>query len=54
MDKAEFLAMVERMAQQYGIVMEREELRAAAVRFEARHPGRTPRVVRQFIASLKM
>ncbi|SBW09932.1 conserved hypothetical protein [uncultured Eubacteriales bacterium] len=54
MDKAEFLAMVERMAQQYGITMEREELRAAAVRFEARHPGRTPRVVRQFIASLKM
>lgn len=54
MDKAEFLAMVERMAEQYGITIEREELRAAAVRFEARHPGRTPRVVRQFIASLKM
>lgn len=54
MDKAEFLAMVETMAAQYGITMEREALRTAAVRFEARHPGRTPRVVRQFIASLNM
>lgn len=54
MDKAEFLAMVERMASQCGITMERDELRAAAVKFEARHPGRTPRVVRQFIASLSM
>ena len=31
-----------------------EELRAKAVAFEARHPGRTPRVARQFIASLSM
>lgn len=52
MDKAEFLAMVETMAAQYGITMEREALHAEAVKFEARHPGRTPRVVRQFIASL--
>lgn len=54
LDKVEFLAMAETMAAQYGIQMEKEELRAAAVKFEARHPGRTPRVVRQFIASLKM
>lgn len=54
LDKAKFLAMAETMAGQYGIAMDREELRAAAVKFEARHPGRTPRVVRQFIASLKM
>lgn len=54
LDKAEFLAMAETMAAQYGICMDREALRAAAVKFEARHPGRTPRVLRQFIASLKM
>ncbi len=52
MDKVEFLAMVERMAEQYGIAMEQPDLHAAALRFEARHPGRTPRVARQFIASL--
>ena len=54
LDKREFLDMAETMARQRGIAMEPEALRAAAVRFEARHPGRTPRVLRQFIASLKM
>lgn len=54
MDKAGFLDMVEQMAAQYGIDMAAEELRAKAVAFEARHPGRTPRVARQFIASLSM
>ncbi len=54
MDKADFLAMAEQMAAQHGIALDKEALRAEAVKFEARHPGRTPRVVRQFIASLKM
>ena len=54
MDKAGFLDMVEQMAAQYGIDMAAEELRAKAVAFEERHPGRTPRVARQFIASLSM
>lgn len=53
LDKNEFLAMAERMAEQCGLKMERETLRAEAVKFEARHPGRTPRTVRQFIASLR-
>ncbi len=54
MDKAEFLTMVETMAAQYGIEMEQEALHAAAVKFEARHPGRTPRAARQFISSLNV
>lgn len=54
MDKAGFLDMVEKMAAQSGVEMDRDQLRAKAVAFEARHPGRTPRVARQFIASLSM
>ena len=54
MDKAGFLDMVEKMAAQHGVKMDPETLRAKAVAFEARHPGRTPRVARQFIASLSM
>ena len=54
MDKAEFFAMAETMAAQHGIEIAREDLRTAAMKFEARHPGRTPRTVRQFIASLSI
>lgn len=54
LNKAEFLDTVDRMAEQYGIEMDREELHAEAVKFEVRHPGKTPRTARQFIASLKM
>ena len=53
-NKAEFLDMVERMAGLYGVTMDRDALRAEAVKFEMHHPGRTPRTARQFIASLSM
>ena len=46
--------MVERMAGLYGVTMDRDALRAEAVKFEMHHPGRTPRTARQFIASLSM
>lgn len=52
MSKSEYLNMVERMANYYNIIMEREQLHAEAVKWEMHHPGRTPRVVRQFIANL--
>ena len=54
MTKPEYLDMVEAMAAQAGITMEREALRAEAVKWEMHHPGRTPRIVRQFIASLSV
>ena len=54
MGKKEYLEMVDRMAEYYGINMEREALHAEAVKWEMHHPGRTPRVVRQFIASLRV
>ena len=54
LSKAEYLDMVEAMAARAGIAMDREELRAEAVKWEMHHPGRTPRIVRQFIASLAM
>ena len=54
MSKAEYLDMVDRMAEYHGIQMDRETLHAEAVKWEMHHPGRTPRVVRQFIASLHL
>ena len=54
MGKKEYLEMVDRMAADYGVEMEQETLHAEAVKWEMHHPGRTPRVVRQFIASLRV
>ena len=53
LNKPEFLKLVDGLAQLEGIEMDSEELHAQAVRWEARHPGRTPRTARQFIAGLK-
>ena len=50
--KAEYLSLVERLAAQADIQMPQEELFARAVRWDARHPGRSPRTAQQFIASL--
>ena len=54
MGKKEYLEMVDRMAAYYGVEMEQETPHAEAVKWEMHHPGRTPRVVRQFIASLRV
>ena len=54
LNKADFLDMVERMAALYGVELERETLRAEAVKWEMHHPGRTPRTAKQFIAGLKL
>ena len=52
MNKVGYLALVEHLARQAGIEMEKAELHAQAMTWEIRHSGRTPRVARQFIASL--
>jgi len=52
LNQGEFLDLVERMAEGAGIRMDRARLRSEAVRWEMRHPGRTPRTAKQFIASL--
>ena len=52
MNKAGYLALVEHLAKQAGIEMEKADLHAQAMTWEIRHSGRTPRVARQFIASL--
>ncbi len=54
MNKVSFLALVEHLAKQAGIEMPKEELHSKAMTWEIRHAGRTPRVARQFIASLHM
>lgn len=54
LNKAEFLTLVEGMAELSGIQMEQQELRAKAVMWEMHRPGRTPRTAKQFIASLKL
>lgn len=53
LNKAEFLALVDGLAAMEGVEMDAEQLHAEAVKWEARHPGRTPRTARQFIAGLK-
>jgi hypothetical protein len=52
MNKAGYLALVDHLAAQAGISMDREVLHAQAMTWEIRHAGRTPRVARQFVASL--
>lgn len=52
MNKAGYLALVDYLAQQAGITLPPEALHAQAMTWEIRHSGRTPRVARQFIASL--
>lgn len=50
--KGEYLELVERLASQAGLDIPREELHAQAIRWDVRHPGRSPRTAQQFIASL--
>ena len=54
LNKAEFLSLVDRMAQLRGVEQEPESLHAAAIAWEMHHPGRTPRTATQFIHSLKL
>lgn len=46
----EFYQMVADLAKTYGLCLEPEELKERAKQWELRHPGRTPRIARQFIA----
>ncbi|MEA4955461.1 MAG: ATP-binding protein [Pseudoflavonifractor sp.] len=52
MNRDSYLALVDYLAGQADIRVETEELHAKAMTWEIRHSGRTPRVARQFIASL--
>ena len=52
MNKREYLALIDHLAGLYQVEMDREFLHARAMEWEIRHAGRTPRVARQFIASL--
>ena len=50
--KAEFLALVDLLADQHDVKLEREELHARAVAWERFHGAQTPRTALQFILSL--
>lgn len=52
MNKAGYLALVDHLAKQAGIDLDPQQLHTQAMTWEIRHVGRTPRVARQFIASL--
>ena len=54
LSKAEFLDLVQSLADQRGLAMDREELRRRAIQWDMRFPSRTPRGARQFLASLQM
>lgn len=52
LNKTEFLALVDMLADRRGIAMEREELHRQAVAWERLHTAQTPRSALQFIMSL--
>ncbi len=54
MNRDGYLALVDHLADQAGVKMDRGQLHAQAMTWEIRHSGRTPRVARQFIASLNL
>ena len=54
MNKTDYLALVDHLAAQAGVSMDPEILHAQAMTWEIRHAGRTPRVARQFVASLNV
>lgn len=52
MNKADYLALVDHLAARAGVDIPADQLHAQAMTWEIRHAGRTPRVARQFVASL--
>ena len=52
MNKADYLALVDHLAARAGVDIPADRLHAQAMTWEIRHAGRTPRVARQFVASL--
>lgn len=52
MNKADYLALVDHLAAQAGLDIPADRLHTQAMTWEIRHAGRTPRVARQFVASL--
>ncbi len=53
LDKAKFLDLVECMAREDGLDLDREILHARALEWERYHPGYTPRTARHFLNSLR-
>ena len=54
LNRAGYLELVDRLAEQEGVELDREALHDAALKWELAHPGRTPRTARQFLASLHL
>ncbi len=54
LNKVEFLALVDQLARQQGIIIDTEALHAQANKWDMRHASRSPRSARQFIASLTL
>ena len=52
MNKTDYLALVDHLAARAGLDIPADRLHAQAMTWEIRHAGRTPRVARQFVASL--
>ena len=50
LNKAEFLELIEQLADQAGVSMDRGELMREAVKWDMKFPGRTPRGARQFLS----
>lgn len=53
LNKQEFLAVVEKLAEYAGLEIDRQQLIIEANRWEIQHAGRTPRVAKQFVDYLQ-
>jgi len=51
LNQAEFLALIDVFAVKEGLTLPTAELHARAMRWDVRHPGRTPRSAQQFLTS---
>jgi len=52
LSKSEYLELVEKLAGQKGLELAGAELAQRAMKWDVRHPGRSPRTARQFVDSL--
>lgn len=52
LNKAQFIQMAEDLAKAHGLALDHETIQAEAVKWDIRHPSRSPRSANQFVASM--
>ncbi|MCD7830557.1 MAG: ATP-binding protein [Clostridiales bacterium] len=52
LNKAQFIQMAEDLSKAHGLALDHETIQAEAVKWDIRHPSRSPRSANQFVASM--